>query len=141
FLTIPTLLLPTVGAELVNRLPHRAVVVGALLLLGTGVLGFTTLGPDATPWTVMLPFILVGSGVGLTSGMIDSLGLSVVPPERAGTAAGVFNATRLSLETVSIAVVGAALAILTGGMLAGPAFTVALHGVAVALAGFVLLVV
>ncbi len=141
FLTVPTLLLPTVGAELVNRLPHRAVVVGALLLLGVGVLGFTTLGPDATPWTVMLPFLLVGTGVGLTSGMIDGLGLSVVPPERAGTAAGVFNATRLSLETVSIAVVGAALAIFTGGVLGGPAFTEALHGVAVALAGFVLSVI
>lgn len=141
FLTVPMLLLPTVGAELVNRLPHMAVVVGALLLLGAGTLGFVTLGPDATPWTVMLPFLLVGAGVGLTAGMIDSLGLGAVPPEQAGTAAGVFNATRLSLETVSIAVVGAALAVLTGGMLSGPAFTGALHGIAVVMAGFVLLVV
>jgi MFS family permease len=141
FLTVPTLLLPAVGAELANRLPHRAVVVGALLLLGAGVLGFTTLGPDSTPWSVSLPFLLVGAGVGLTGGMIDGLGLSVVPPERVGTASGVFNATRLSLETVSIAAVGAALAVLTGGQLSGPAFTGALHGVALALGGFVLLVV
>lgn len=140
-MTVPTLVLPAVGAELANRFPPTAVVVGALLLLGTGVLGFTTLGPDSTPWTVMLPFLLVGSGVGLTGGMIDGLGLGAVPPERVGTAAGVFNATRLSLETVSIAVVGAALAVLTGGHLAGPAFTGALHGVALSLGGFVLVVV
>lgn len=141
FLTVPTLVLPTVGAELANRLPHTAVVVGALLLLGAGTLGFTALGPDAAPWSIMLPFLLVGAGVGLTGGMIDGLGLSTVPPEQAGTAAGVFNATRLSLETVSIAAVGAALAVLTGGRLSGPAFTGALHGVALALGGFVLLVV
>ncbi|WP_239647968.1 MFS transporter [Nocardiopsis ganjiahuensis] len=141
FLTVPTLLLPAVGAELANRLPHTGVVVGALLLLGAGVLGFTTLGPDATPWSVLLPFLLVGTGVGLTGGMIDGLGLGAVPPERVGTAAGVFNATRLSLETVSIAAVGAALAVLTGGRLDGPGFTGALHGVALVLVGFVLLVV
>ncbi len=141
FLTVPTLVLPTVGAELANRLPHTGVVVGALLLSGAGVLGFTTLGPDATPWSVMLPFLLVGSGVGLTGGMIDGLGLGAVPPERVGTAAGVFNATRLGLETVSIAAVGAALAVLTGGRLSGPAFTGALHGVALVLSGCVLLVV
>lgn len=140
FLTVPTLLLPTVGAELVNRLPHVAVVVGALLLLGTGVLGFTTLDPEASVWSVMLPFLLVGSGVGLTGGMIDGLGLAAVPPERVGTASGVFNATRLSLETVSIAVVGALLAVLTGGRLAGADFTEALHLVALLLTALVAVV-
>lgn len=140
FLTVPTLLLPVVGAELANRMPPTRVVVGALLLLGTGVFGVTTLGADATPWTVMLPFLLVGAGVGLTGGMIDGLGLSAVPPERVGMAAGVFNATRISLETVSIALVGAVLAVLTGGQLSGPAFTGALHGTALALGGFVLVV-
>lgn len=140
FLTVPTLLLPTLGAELVNRLPHVAVVVGALSLLGTGVLGFTTLDSDASVWSVMLPFLLVGSGVGLTGGMIDGLGLATVPPERVGTASGVFNATRLSLETISIAVVGALFAVLTGGRLAGPDFTEALHLVALLLTALVAVV-
>ncbi|MBR8744365.1 MFS transporter [Nocardiopsis sp. MG754419] len=137
FLTVPTLVLPTVGAELAARLPHTAVVVGALALTGAGVLGLTTLGPDASLGSVALPFLLVGAGVGLTGGMIDALGLGTVEPDRMGAAAGVFNATRLSLETVSIAVVGALLAILTGGRLAGAAFTEALHLVALTLAALV----
>ncbi|MFI6576661.1 MFS transporter [Nocardiopsis sp. NPDC050513] len=138
-LTVPTLVLPTVGAELAARLPHTAVVVGALVLCGAGALGLTALGPDAAPPRLLVPFLLVGMGVGLTNGLIDGLALATVPAERAGTAAGVFNASRLTLETISIAAVGAVLAVLTGGRLSGAAFTDAFHAVALALAGLVAL--
>ncbi|MEV2278274.1 MFS transporter [Nocardiopsis sp. NPDC049922] len=140
-LTVPTLVLPTVGAELAARLPHTAVVVGALSLCGAGAFGLTTLGADATPLRLIVPFLLVGAGAGLTNGLIDGLALGTVPAERAGTAAGVFNASRLTLETISIAVVGAVLAVLTGGRLAGEGFTGAFHVVALGLAGLVVLVI
>ncbi|KOX14117.1 MFS transporter [Nocardiopsis sp. NRRL B-16309] len=140
-LTVPTLLLPTVGAELAARLPHTAVVVGALVLCGAGALGLLVLGPDVTPLSLAVPFVLIGAGVGLTNGLIDGLAVGTVPAERAGTAAGVFNAVRLTLETVAIAVVGALLAVLTGGRLEGMAFTDAFHTVAVSLGGLTAVVV
>ncbi|RKS06975.1 sugar phosphate permease [Nocardiopsis sp. Huas11] len=140
-LTVPTLLLPTVGAELAARLPHTAVVVGALVLCGTGALGLLVLGPDVTPVSLALPFVLVGAGVGLTNGLIDGLAVGAVPAERAGTAAGVFNAVRLTLETIAIAVVGAVLAVLTGGRLEGAEFTAAFHTVALFLGGLTAVVV
>ncbi|WP_017602035.1 MFS transporter [Nocardiopsis lucentensis] len=140
-LTVPTLVLPAVGAELAARLPHTAVVIGALALVGAGAFTLTTLGPDATPLRLLVPFLLIGSGVGLTNGLIDGLALGTVPAERAGTAAGVFNASRLTLETVSLAGAGAVLAVLTGGSLSGAAFTDAFHVVGLALGGCVVLVV
>lgn len=129
----PTLLLPTAGAALAARLSGFAVVVGALVLLGSGVTSLLVLGPDATLWQLAAPFLLVGAGVGLTNGLVDGLALGSVPDEHTGTASGVFNAARLSLETVALAGVGAALAVLAGGALEGEAFTGAFHTVAVAL--------
>lgn len=140
-LTVPTLLLPTVGAELAARLPHTAVVVGALVLCGTGALGLLVLGPDVTPVSLVVPFTMIGAGVGLTNGLIDGLAVGRVPAERAGTAAGVFNAVRLTLETIAIAVVGALLAVLTGGRLEGAEFTGAFHTVALSLGGLTAVVV
>ncbi|WP_083678470.1 MFS transporter [Nocardiopsis sp. CNR-923] len=60
-LTAPTLVLPTVGAELAARLPHTAVVVGALALSGAGAVALSTLGPDATPLRLLVPFLLVAA--------------------------------------------------------------------------------
>ncbi|OOC56382.1 MULTISPECIES: MFS transporter [Nocardiopsis] len=138
-LTLPTLPLPALGAELAARLPHTAVVVGALLLCGTGAMGLLALGPDTGPWRLLAPFLLIGTGVGLTNGTVDGMAMGVVPVERTGVAAGVFNATRITVETVALAAVGAALAVLTGGRLKGERFTDAFHLVAPALGGAALL--
>ena len=140
-LTGPTLFLPTLGAELAARLPHAVVVVGALVLCAAGSAGLLVLGPDATPWTLLLPFLLVATGVGLTNGTIDGMAMGVVRVEQTGVAAGVFNATRITVETVALAGVGAVLAALTGGRLEGEGFTDAFHVVALALAGVAVLAV
>ncbi|MFJ9556124.1 MFS transporter [Nocardiopsis sp. NPDC101807] len=134
-LTGPTLFLPALGAELASRLPHTAVVAGALVLCGAGSAGLLVLGPDATPWTLLLPFLLIGVGVGLTNGTVDGMAMGVVDAERTGVASGVFNATRITVETVALACAGAVLAALTGGRLEGEGFTDAFHVVALALAG------
>ncbi|MEE2039705.1 MFS transporter [Nocardiopsis sp. CT-R113] len=140
-LTGPTLFLPTLGAELAARLPHAVVVVGALVLCAAGSAGLLVLGPDATPWTLLLPFLLVATGVGLTNGTIDGMAMGVVRVEQTGVAVGVFNATRITVETVALAGVGAVLAALTGGRLEGEGFTAAFHVVALALAGVAVLAV
>ncbi|PDP85606.1 MFS transporter [Glycomyces fuscus] len=138
-LTLPTLLLPALGAELAARLPHTAVVVGALLLCGAGATGLLVLGPDATPWRLLPPFLLIGAGAGLTNGVVDGMAMGVVPAERTGVAAGVFNATRITVETVALASVGALLAALTGGRLEGERFTEAFHTVGPALGALAVL--
>ncbi|MCT7149574.1 MFS transporter, partial [Salmonella enterica subsp. enterica serovar Oranienburg] len=51
-------------------------------------------------------------GTGLPWGLMDGLAISVVPKERAGMAAGIFNTTRVASEGVALAVTLAVLSAL-----------------------------
>jgi hypothetical protein len=46
-------------------------------------------------------------------GLMDGLSVTVVPKERAGMASGIFNSTKVAREGVALAVVSAALAVMT----------------------------
>ncbi|WP_216209638.1 MFS transporter [Amycolatopsis aidingensis] len=135
-LTAPTVFLPSVGSALARRVPSVVLVAGSVAVTGLGALLLVSIGPDSSPQGLFLPLLLTGAGFGLSTGLLDGLAISSVHPELAGTASGMFNAARLSSETVGIAVVGALLAALSGGTLAGPGYTTALHAVCLALAGF-----
>nr|WP_221308845.1 MFS transporter [Nocardiopsis mwathae] len=137
-LTVPTVLLPPVGAELAKRLPTVLLVAGSVALCSGGTLLLVTIGPDSTPLHLFVPFALVGAGAGLTNGILDGLAIGSTRPEQAGTAAGMFNTMRITFETVGIAAVGGMLAALTGGHLTGAAYTGAFHTVGLALGGFAL---
>ncbi|MBV8657188.1 MAG: MFS transporter [Burkholderiales bacterium] len=65
----------------------------------------------------LLPMLLIGLGISLPWGLMDGLAVSVVPPERAGMAAGIFSTTRVAGEGVALGLVGALLAVLTQGKL------------------------
>ncbi|MEV0681757.1 MFS transporter [Actinosynnema sp. NPDC050436] len=110
-LTVPSVLLPGLGAAVAKRSP-RLVATGSVLVASAGVVGLVTIGPDHVPW---VPLLLTGIGVGLTTGVVDGLALSGVPADRAGTAAGLFNTARLAAETVALAAVGSALTALGSG--------------------------
>ncbi|MEU7002552.1 MFS transporter [Nonomuraea sp. NPDC046570] len=135
-LTVPSVFLPSAGAALARRVPTVVVVAGSVAVTGTGALLLVTVGPSSTPLRLLVPFVLIGTGVGLSNGVLDGLAISTVRPEQAGTAAGMFNTARLATETIALAVVGALLASLSGSRLEGPAFTGALHATGLALAAF-----
>ncbi|MEU8800158.1 MFS transporter [Spirillospora sp. NPDC048819] len=135
-LTAPTVVLPTAGSALAKRVPRVVLVAGSVAVTGAGALLLMTIGPDSTPAGLAVPLVLTGAGFGLSTGLLDGLAISVVRPEQAGTAAGMFATSRLATETIGIAVVGAMLAALSGGRLEGSAYTGALHTVCLALAAF-----
>lgn len=126
-LTLPTVFLPTVGAVVSRWLPPMSVVVGTVALSGIGALTLVTIGPDSTPLHLLVPFVLIGAGVGLSNGILDGLAIGSVPPEQVGAASGTFNTARLVTETIALAAVGAVLAGVGGGQLTGTAFTSGLH--------------
>ncbi|MGP4023543.1 MFS transporter [Actinomadura sp. 3N407] len=135
-LAAPTVVLPTAGSALAKRVPRVVLVAGSVAVTGAGALLLVTIGPDSTPAGLAVPLVLTGAGFGLSTGLLDGLAISVVRPEQAGTAAGMFATSRLATETVGIAVVGAMLAALSGGRLEGSAYTGALHTVCLVLAAF-----
>ncbi|MFV2175591.1 MFS transporter [Actinomadura sp. LOL_016] len=135
-LTAPTVLLPMAGTALARRMPTGPLVAGSVAVTGVGALLLVTIGPGSTPGALAVPLALTGAGFGLSTGLLDGLAVTAVRPEQAGTAAGMFSTARLATETVGIAVVGAALAALSGDRLTGAHYTGALRTVCVALALF-----
>ncbi|WGW13223.1 MFS transporter [Saxibacter everestensis] len=138
-LTVPSVVLPSVGAMIARR-SVVLLVSGSAAVSGAGVLLLATIGADSTAWQLFAPLLLTGVGVGLTTGVIDGLAISGVDAKQAGTAAGLFNTGRLTAETIALAVVGSALAAISGGHLAGTGFSTALRTVSVALGVLALLV-
>ncbi|MGA3487298.1 MFS transporter [Micromonosporaceae bacterium DT55] len=135
-LTAPTLVLPLVTGMITRRgVSPYAVVVVSVAVVAAGVAWLTTIGPDSTAATLAAPLLTVGTGVGISIGLLDALAVGSVDPARAGIASGMVNTARVAGETVAIAVVGSVLATTTAGRLADPGFTGGLHAVLWTMAG------
>ncbi|MFD5786208.1 MFS transporter [Streptomyces sp. NPDC127037] len=115
-LTLPVLVLPLVGAKLVDRgAPARGVVLASLGFLVAGDLALLLLGPDTPTLVMAAPMLLTGAGMGLSAGLVDAQALALVEPAKAGMAAGFLNTLRLGSEAVAVAVFGSAVAGLVAG--------------------------
>ena len=106
-LSAPLLVVPFIAGMLA-----RWINVGVLSGIGLAIaaaglvwLGLTLSGD--TQSTRLLAMLVIGIGIGLPWGLMDGLAVSVVPKERAGMAAGIFNVVRLAGDGMAIAVVGA----------------------------------
>lgn len=123
----PVLLMPGIAARLVGRWSAAAVCAAGLALCAAGLLWLGHCGPASGLRDYAGPLLAIGLGVGLPWGLMDGLAVSVVPRERAGMAAGIFNTVRVAGEGIALALVGAGLAALLGAQLgqlfpgAGPA--------------------
>jgi MFS family permease len=116
-LGVPTLVFPAVAAGLTRWIPARHQVVAAILLAGCGAAWLTVIRPGGGALSVLGPLVLIGTGIGVSFGLLDNLAVSSVEPARAGMAAGMFNTTRIGGETIAIAVVGSLLVSLTASRL------------------------
>ncbi|WP_042542610.1 MFS transporter [Leucobacter komagatae] len=133
-LTVPTVVLPSVGARLARRISPTWLACLALGLAAVG-LGTTamSLGLHGNLTALATSLLAVGAAVGLTSGVLDGAALAAVPERVSASAAGVLNTARLASETIALAVAGA----LILGASVSP--DVALAPVAGGLAGLALL--
>lgn len=138
-LTGPTLVLPLISGALTKWVPPAAIVGASVALAGLGAAWLTVIGPGIATTGLAGPLLAIGAGMGLSTGLIDGLAIGSVDTRRAGTAAGMFNTSRLASETIVIAVFGAVVASLTGGQLHDPGFTEGLHIVLWAMALLALL--
>lgn len=126
-LTGLTLFLPMMGPLITRVIPPKGVVVLAVVLVGLGAAWLTVIDTDSSVLQLAGPLLTIGAGFGVSTGLIDGVAIGSVDASRVGTAAGMFNTVRLTIETIAIAVVGAVLATTTGGRLTEPGFTSGLH--------------
>jgi len=108
-LTVPVLVFPIIAGHLSRKIPVRTLLGGSLLLVGGGAAWLTTIHPGVGITGLIGPFLIIGTGVGISFGLLDGAAIGSVPPERAGMAAGMFNTMRLASEAIAIAGMGSVL--------------------------------
>ncbi len=108
-LSAPMLVLPVLAGMAAQRLAAAHICTSGLLLAAGGLLWLSTCAPGQSPATLIGPLLLIGCGISLPWGLMDGLAISVVPVERAGMAAGIFNTTRVAGEGLALAIVSALL--------------------------------
>ena len=124
-LSVPMLVVPMAVASL-TRWISAGVLSGLGFLIAAAGLHWLSMYNIGDPKSALvLPMLLIGVGAGMPWGLMDGLSVSVVPKERAGMAAGIFNTARVASEGITLAIVTAILAALVysnlnGGLPATP---------------------
>ncbi|RBQ20642.1 MFS transporter [Spongiactinospora rosea] len=119
-LTGPMLVVPILCGMVTRWVNPSTQVIASLVLVGAGAAWFA-----ATDGYVG-PLLLIGVGIAIAIGLLDGLAVGSMPAEQAGMAAGLFNTTKLTGETLAVTVVGSVLAARTSGTLAGAEYPAAM---------------
>ena len=118
-LSAPMLVLPMLAGLAAQRFAAARICASGLLLAAGGLLWLSTCAPGLPAAALVGPLLLIGCGISLPWGLMDGLAISVVPVERAGMAAGIFNTTRVAGEGLALAIVSAVLGSFTVAALGG----------------------
>lgn len=121
-LSAPMLVVPMVAGWMTRWLAPGLIAGAGLLLCACGQLWLAQCAPGQPIVPMLAAMFVIGVGVSLPWGLMDGLAVSVVPKERAGMAAGMFNTTRVAGEGIALAIVAALLASFTETSLRGAAF-------------------
>lgn len=105
-LSAPLLVLPLAAGRATRWVSPAKLCSTGLLVASTGLMW---LAHASNGWDAIPAMLLIGTGISLPWGLMDGLAVSVVPPERAGMAAGIFSTTRVAGEGVALALVGSVL--------------------------------
>ncbi len=112
-LTVPMLLLPSLGARLSQVMPARLYFGGGLAVVGVAGLGLAVVSTDlsgpAAAWAVAAMLLLGGAGCALINAQITAFAVSSVPADRAATAAAMCVTMRQAGFALGIALIGAVL--------------------------------
>jgi Na+/melibiose symporter-like transporter len=117
-LSAPMLVVPMIAASLTRWLSAGVLCAIGLLIAAVGLWGLSLADQ---PGQTVAAMLVIGIGTGLPWGLMDGLAISVVPKERAGMAAGIFNTTRVASEGVALAITMAVLGALVAHHLRGSA--------------------
>ncbi|WP_170937039.1 MULTISPECIES: MFS transporter [Rhodomicrobium] len=123
-MTVPIFVSPILVAMIMKRFPSvtaMAVIYVSLAVLIIGDFGMFLLGPSLPIGWIVVPMILLGFGWGLPAGLVDGAAIGAVPPQSAGTAAGMLNFLRLGSEAIAIGIYAAAIHWVIGGVVDNPA--------------------
>ncbi|MFE0328204.1 MFS transporter [Streptomyces sp. NPDC003753] len=109
----PVLALPIISGLLARRFSAAVLLGVSLLLVAGGAAWLTVLNRGSDTASLAGPLLVIGTGVGISFGLLDGAAVGSVDASRAGMAAGLFNTMRLTGEAVAIAGMGSVLVSIT----------------------------
>ena len=112
--TVPMSIMNMITAPLSGRLSDRhgsrIFLIGGMSLITVGVaLIALATGPDTTWKSLMIPTMIVGTGIGTVMSPLTAAAMRDVPRGIAGSASGIINTTRSIGQVLGIAVLGTVL--------------------------------
>jgi EmrB/QacA subfamily drug resistance transporter len=107
-MSITALIMAPISGVLSHRIaPKRLIQVGLVAFVTAYVIVYFTLNVDTVAADLVMPFIIMGFGMGTMMASISNVTLSAVSPEQAGEASGVNNTMRQVGSTLGTAIIGA----------------------------------
>jgi MFS family permease len=120
-LSAPMLVVPTIATWLTRWVAPGLLVTAGFLIAAMGLCLMSQVADGSDAHALFPWMVLIGCGTGVPWGLMDGLAMTVVPPDRAGMASGIFNTTRVAGEGIALAIVSAVLALLVQAGVAGHA--------------------
>lgn len=109
-MALPILIVPMVVSKfLSHRWSGRLLLTVGQLLIGTGLLWLSLMARQFSYLQMLIGMLVIGLGAGILNGETAKVGMSVIPPERAGMAAGMGGTVRFTGIVIGFAVLGAIL--------------------------------
>lgn len=102
-ISLPMLVVPSLAVALTRRFHPGRVSCAGLVLAAAGIALLSLVTPNSSLALTLLAMVMIGCGSGLPWGLMDNLSVSVVPPQRAGMATGIFSTVRVAGEGVALA--------------------------------------
>ncbi|KAA0069985.1 DHA2 family efflux MFS transporter permease subunit [Tardiphaga sp. P9-11] len=109
-LAMPLFVVPRIVARHFSHwVSGRTLLTVGLVMVSVGLLTLACLAPSFNVPMIMVGMAVAGTGAGILNGETARVGLSVIPPNRAGMAAGVGGTVRFAGVVIGFAGLGAIL--------------------------------
>jgi EmrB/QacA subfamily drug resistance transporter len=109
-MAVPLFFVPRlVAAHLTHRYSGRALLTAGLVFVAAGMAWMAIEAPRFDYVSMLGGMLLAGIGAGLLNGESAKVGMTVIPPQRAGMASGIGGTLRFTGIVVGFAVLGAIL--------------------------------
>ncbi len=95
-----------VAGKLSDKLGAKFIIITGMLFMSGGLLYLGHFSATTTPVQLILPFIILGIGMGLSLSPLTNITLLDIPSEETGGASGVFSTTRQIGSIMGIAILG-----------------------------------
>ncbi len=106
-MALPLFIVPRiVTTQLSHRLSGRVLLTFGLAIISAGLAGMAMMAGRLDDRAILIGMLVTGLGAGILNGETTKVGMTVIPPERAGMASGVSGTVRFTGVVVGFAALG-----------------------------------